>query len=188
MLKKLTIKNFKAIEDMTIEFTPLTVLIGENGCGKSTVLQAIHFLDILIKNRDISKGLEVDEMYFFDLKSKYHEGGKNPIEFIAFFELKINGRTLNLMWSISIDEIKDKWKITEKIINNDNNDVLCSYKNDDIDDSPSLLNQIYLKSSALNILGDMVNQSEELMELSRFVSSIHNIGQLSVDKMRNKHK
>jgi predicted ATP-dependent endonuclease of OLD family len=39
MLKTLTIRNFKAIVDMTIEFTPLTVLIGGNACGKSTVLQ-----------------------------------------------------------------------------------------------------------------------------------------------------
>ena len=44
MLKKLTIRNFKAIHDMTIAFSPLTVLIGENAAGKSTVLQAIDFL------------------------------------------------------------------------------------------------------------------------------------------------
>ena len=43
MIKKLTVKNFKVISNLSIDFTPLTVLIGENSCGKSTILQALDF-------------------------------------------------------------------------------------------------------------------------------------------------
>ena len=44
MVDKLRIQNFRAIEDLTIELSPgLTVLVGKNGCGKSTILDALSF-------------------------------------------------------------------------------------------------------------------------------------------------
>lgn len=36
------IRNLKSIADSTIQFQRLTVLIGPNGCGKSSVLRAVH--------------------------------------------------------------------------------------------------------------------------------------------------
>ena len=41
MIKTITIKNFKSIVDLTIKPGRLTVLIGENGGGKSNILEAI---------------------------------------------------------------------------------------------------------------------------------------------------
>ena len=43
-LTKVTIKNFKAIHDTTIELSPFTVIVGANGSGKSSVLQALHWM------------------------------------------------------------------------------------------------------------------------------------------------
>jgi energy-coupling factor transporter ATP-binding protein EcfA2 len=43
-LKKVTIKNFKCWENVSIDLKPLTVLIGPNGSGKSSVLQALSLL------------------------------------------------------------------------------------------------------------------------------------------------
>ena len=41
-LKKVIIRNFRAISDVEIEFTPgANLLIGDNGVGKSSVLEAI---------------------------------------------------------------------------------------------------------------------------------------------------
>jgi predicted ATP-dependent endonuclease of OLD family len=68
MLKKMTIQNFKAIQDMTIEFTPLTVLIGGNACGKTSILQALvtvaptpakELADALVTNASVSGANEV---------------------------------------------------------------------------------------------------------------------------------
>jgi predicted ATPase len=43
MLKSIRIKNFKAIRDSkVIRFTPLTVFIGNNGSGKSSVIEALE--------------------------------------------------------------------------------------------------------------------------------------------------
>lgn len=52
-IKSLTIKNYKCFEDETIDFnTPdgnegsgLNILIGENGNGKTTILESINFID-----------------------------------------------------------------------------------------------------------------------------------------------
>lgn len=44
MLQEITIKNFKSIENDTIQLGRVNVFIGENGCGKSNILEAVAFL------------------------------------------------------------------------------------------------------------------------------------------------
>lgn len=41
MLTKLTVRNFKSLADVTVEFPRLTVLFGPNAAGKSNLLDAI---------------------------------------------------------------------------------------------------------------------------------------------------
>jgi predicted ATPase len=43
MLKSVEIKNFKNIRHQNIDLEPLTVFVGANGCGKTSVIQAIHY-------------------------------------------------------------------------------------------------------------------------------------------------
>jgi len=44
VLRKLTIKGFKAIRQTTLELPPFTLFIGRNGAGKSSVLEALQWL------------------------------------------------------------------------------------------------------------------------------------------------
>jgi predicted ATPase len=44
MITHFRIQNFKILEDVSISPGPVNVLIGPNGCGKSSLLQAINFL------------------------------------------------------------------------------------------------------------------------------------------------
>ncbi len=44
MLDRVSFKNFKSLRSVSIELSPLTVLVGPNGCGKSSILAAIHLL------------------------------------------------------------------------------------------------------------------------------------------------
>lgn len=44
MLDKLKIKNFKCFSDVTFELSSLNLLAGSNGCGKSSVIQALLLL------------------------------------------------------------------------------------------------------------------------------------------------
>jgi energy-coupling factor transporter ATP-binding protein EcfA2 len=41
MIRELTIKNYKSILDHTIELGRINVFIGENGCGKTNILEAV---------------------------------------------------------------------------------------------------------------------------------------------------
>lgn len=43
-LNKVTIKNFKAIHEATVELSAFTVIVGANGSGKSSILQALHWM------------------------------------------------------------------------------------------------------------------------------------------------
>lgn len=43
-LNQVTIRNFKAISDTTIRLAGMTVIVGANGSGKSSVLQALHWI------------------------------------------------------------------------------------------------------------------------------------------------
>jgi AAA15 family ATPase/GTPase len=43
MIKSVKISNFKSVVDLTMELGSFNVLIGENGCGKSNILEAIAF-------------------------------------------------------------------------------------------------------------------------------------------------
>lgn len=42
-LESITVRNFKATEEAIIPVNRVTILVGPNGCGKSSVLQAIHW-------------------------------------------------------------------------------------------------------------------------------------------------
>ena len=44
MIEKITIKNFKAIQSATIKLTDLSVFVGNNGSGKSSVIEALQTL------------------------------------------------------------------------------------------------------------------------------------------------
>ncbi len=44
MIDRVHFENFKSLKDVTIDLGRLTVLVGPNGCGKSSVLQGIHLL------------------------------------------------------------------------------------------------------------------------------------------------
>jgi AAA15 family ATPase/GTPase len=43
MIDKIRIQNFKSVVDTTIELGRVNIIIGENGCGKTNVLEAISF-------------------------------------------------------------------------------------------------------------------------------------------------
>ena len=42
-IKEISIKNFRGIEDLTLQLNDFTVLIGKNGVGKSSILHALNF-------------------------------------------------------------------------------------------------------------------------------------------------
>lgn len=52
-LQKVTIKNFKAIDNTRLDLADFNVIVGANGSGKSSVLQAMHWMFQSGRNRSI---------------------------------------------------------------------------------------------------------------------------------------
>ena len=66
MLSKLYLKNFRNHAELKLKFERgATVLVGENGCGKTNILESIYFLSLLrsfrsAKHRELVKLGESD--------------------------------------------------------------------------------------------------------------------------------
>ena len=51
MLETIRIQNFKSIVDLKLELGRVNVLIGENGSGKSNILEALAFLSAAVDDK-----------------------------------------------------------------------------------------------------------------------------------------
>jgi len=69
MIEKIHIENFKSIYDLEIETSRINLLIGENGSGKSNLLEALVFISASDSNKLdneflVSRGIRVTEPQF----------------------------------------------------------------------------------------------------------------------------
>ncbi len=53
-IKRITIKNYRSITDLTVEMPDLMVLVGENGSGKSNFVDALRFLSDAVINLSLA--------------------------------------------------------------------------------------------------------------------------------------
>ncbi|MDR3339306.1 MAG: AAA family ATPase [Candidatus Symbiothrix sp.] len=104
-LNKLVIDNFRCFKHYEIEFAPsITVLIGKNGTGKSSLIHAIHYALSFIFTNDSSMGndflsagnpdLKVISSSPFDFY-KDHEKGETAIDLSIQGEAIFNKRELS---------------------------------------------------------------------------------------------
>lgn len=77
-LTSIEVKNFRCLKDVTIPFHDLTVLIGENDAGKSTVLD---LLDIILSEHQPDS----NDYYSFDDGNRNPENHADEIETILTF-------------------------------------------------------------------------------------------------------
>ena len=57
MIKQITVRNWKSFEEATLYLDPLTVLIGTNASGKSSILDALAFLSRSASGKSLSAAL-----------------------------------------------------------------------------------------------------------------------------------
>ncbi|GAA5443987.1 hypothetical protein Misp06_02167 [Microbulbifer sp. NBRC 101763] len=86
MIKSLWIDNFKSLVDFTLPLAKFNCLVGLNGSGKSTVLQALDFISQLMEG-DVEEWLKARHWQSADLNSKLTR--KNNIDFRIIID--VNG-------------------------------------------------------------------------------------------------
>jgi len=87
IIKNIQIKNFRCIEEATLETDVLTVLVGRNGVGKSTFLKALdlfyqpnaHYAEEDFFNKDTSRSIEIT-VTFGELTEEERELFKSHID------------------------------------------------------------------------------------------------------------
>jgi len=112
VINSIQIKNFKSVVDLTFEVGTFNVLIGENGCGKSNILEAIGFgaaasADKLDQEFLGSRGIRLTKPEF--MFSAFEPLSENQSIDLVF---KIEGRTTsNLKFEIAVETLNSKkWK------------------------------------------------------------------------------
>ncbi|MGI6523725.1 MAG: ATP-binding protein [Bdellovibrionota bacterium] len=112
------IKNFRSYKDeVTVDFENLTVFVGKNDSGKSTILEA---LDIFFND---GKGLGVTKLDENDInvENKKAEDGDNEIEITVVFK--------DLPEKLIIDATVETTLEKEHLLNGDKLEIIKRYKN-----------------------------------------------------------
>lgn len=193
MLTLLEIDNFKSFNNFKIEFRPLTVLIGTNSVGKSSVLQAIdllaHFADGTVKDYLAKRNWQPTE-----LKSKLSQASKRNISFCAYFSLN---NEYELKWEFTLAPKKDEdtlYCVRERVLDLKSLKVLLYRETKKLSwfdfskDIKEEFPEIQLFGSMLSLINleqeDYFNRFPHLTALKRFVMGIQSFELLSPDKMK----
>lgn len=113
MIKSLYIDNFKALNRFEIDFQPLTLLIGANSVGKSTILQALELLAYFTKGKEhgeLNNYLIQQGWSAKDLKSSLSK--RRYITFI----LKIEIEQIEYKWTVVFTTNKHKIELVSESI------------------------------------------------------------------------
>ena len=97
MLKRISIENYKAFkEPATFELRPITVLLGKNSSGKSSICKLLSVLSYMLSdkskgvfsmtNGEIKLGTVYSELFYTDIKTKL----KFDLEFDNDASLSLN--------------------------------------------------------------------------------------------------
>ena len=120
MITRFYIDNFKSLVDFDLELAKFNCLIGLNGAGKSTVLQALDFVSSMISG-DIIDWLERRRWHPNDLRSNLKKSPSPLIKVVV--EIEIN--SINYQWTASFN-IKELACLEETIKSKSDNKVIFS--------------------------------------------------------------
>src|SRR5262245_46618552 len=106
-LRTLRVKNFKAIRDSgTVRLTPLTVFIGNNGSGKSSLIEALETLQVIGKE-GLDKAMQVwrgfEHIWYKGVHRRLLTDNEGRICHSHPMSFSLRGRTSREPFSLDID-------------------------------------------------------------------------------------
>lgn len=181
MITEIQIDNFKSLVDFRLPLAKFNCLVGLNGAGKSTVLQAIDFIAQLMKG-DISGWLESRNWESSDLNSKFSK--KSNISYEVHFNF--DGKLIK--WGGSFNRVSLSCT-KEYIIQGEQ--ILLLVEDGRYRLPPKMMpaQEIMFdyQGSILSILKD--NQlSETLKGVKQTVLNIHSLDLISPELLRSKNR
>lgn len=97
MILSVAVKNFKSLVDFRLDFEKFTCLVGLNGAGKSTVLQALDFLgNLMLEDVDVNRWLASRRWKASDMLSR---SGQEKYRRTIQFEVEMNVGETSVRWS-----------------------------------------------------------------------------------------
>lgn len=193
MLKLLEVDNFKSLCHFKIEFQPLTVLIGTNSVGKSSVLQAVDLLSHFAVGTT-KDYLDIRNWKPSELKSKLSSASKRNITFSAHFDLE---NKYKLRWEFTLTTKKEENSfvcVRERVIDEGEQKTLLyrepkklswyDFSKNTVEEFP----EIQLFDSMLSLINpresDYSSRFPQLTALKRYLMGIQSFELLSPDKMK----
>lgn len=104
MLRELTIKNYKSILDHTIELGRINVFIGENGCGKTNILEAVAMAAAAVTNK-----LTVEDLFNRGMRVA------RPALIRSSFP-GATGKEIEIGWGVEVDETQRTSRVDVKLV------------------------------------------------------------------------
>lgn len=192
VIRSLYIDNFKALNDFSIEMKPLTVLIGTNGSGKTSVLQALDLICNFAR-MDLDAYLDKRNWKASELKSKMNE--KRHMTFKVEFLFALDDCEKSVEWTFVLNPVKTKEKVqvvSEEIIDKTNDKKLLSvdsqgisrfnFQENNVEKFPPLnMTSSFLKN--IDVQKDKA-KFPELVALTNFLNATDSFELLSPEKMR----
>lgn len=123
MIREFSIKGYKSILDLKLELGRINLFIGENGCGKTNILEAMAMAAAAVSDR-----LDTEELYLRGVRV-----AKPAITLSSFAGVK-PGREIELGWGFQANGQAEPRRATMRLIPGSDDETV--YRWADLDRSP----------------------------------------------------
>lgn len=191
MIKTFNVDNFKSLNNLSINLQPMTVIVGNNATGKSSILQAIDFVCGCV-NDDFSVLLERRGWTVDNIRSKFIRSGTARISFGVEVVLEEPVNT-TLKWGMVLQPNVAKNQlhlVSEEIVDLDTKETLVQYKASaggwikGDKEELSIMPNFVITSSCLKVIQHLHGVDCRLNRLVAFFDNSESFEMLAPDNMR----
>ena len=191
MIKTFNVDNFKSLNNLSINLQPMTVIVGNNATGKSSILQAIDFVCGCV-NDDFSVLLERRGWTVDNIRSKFIRSGTARISFGVEVVLEEPVNT-TLKWGMVLQPNVAKNQlhlVSEEIVDLDTKETLVQYKASaggwikGDKEELSIMPNFVITSSCLKVIQHLHGVDSRLNRLVDFFDNSESFEMLAPDNMR----
>ena len=192
MIKKFRVDNFKSLNGLSITLQPMTVIVGNNATGKSSILQAIDFVCGSV-NDDFSVLLERRGWRVDNIKSKFARASVAKILFEM--ELSLNGRKpTEIRWTMILQPNVAKNQlhlVSEEIVDLKTNESILKYKTTSGGELRGndgnyihIMSNLVFACSCIKIVKNLREIDDRISELISFLENSASFEMLAPENMR----